>query len=88
MVKKRKYIIKRSGSKKICVSKISRQKVKMINCRKQLADDLMRGCPEELREDHQAIAVAIRRGDSPSKILDMKESNEWPDTYIWLKSRL
>jgi hypothetical protein len=56
--------------------------------RKQIAEDLMRDCPDELEPDHQEIADAILRGDTWAEILDMEETNAWPDTYVWLKTQI
>lgn len=56
--------------------------------RNQIAEELLRGCPEECLEDHEAIAEALRRGDSTEQILQMRETNDWPETYVWLKGEL
>lgn len=56
--------------------------------RNQIANELLRGVPDESREDHEAIAEALRRGDSASDILGMREANDWPETYVWLRTEL
>lgn len=56
--------------------------------RNEIATELLRGVPEESREDHEAIAAALRRGDSADDILSMREVNDWPETYSWLKTEL
>lgn len=56
--------------------------------REQIATELLRDCPQESLEDHQAIAAALLRGDSPEQILNMTELDNWPETYSWLKGEL
>lgn len=56
--------------------------------RNQIAAELLRGCPEESLEDHEAIAAALRRGDSAAQMLSMPETYNWPETYVWLKGEL
>lgn len=56
--------------------------------RNQIADELLRDVPDESREDHEAIADAIRRGDAAEQILAMPETDRWPETYSWLKGEL
>jgi hypothetical protein len=56
--------------------------------REQIATELMKGCPTESREDHEAIAEAVRAGESVESILKMDEVDRWPETYAWLKSAL
>ena len=56
--------------------------------RDKMASELMRGCPDESRADHEAIAVMIRAGESRTKILTSPEADLWPDTYIWLRDML
>ena len=56
--------------------------------RKRIATELLEGCPDESRVDHETIAHAILRGDSPDDILDMPEVDRWPETYVWLKTEL
>lgn len=56
--------------------------------RKLIAAELLDGCPDESLADHQEIAAAIARGDSREKILAMPTLNEWPDTYVWVKTHL
>ncbi len=53
--------------------------------RKQIAAELLDGVPEESREDHAKIARAITDGVPFEKILAMRETNDWPSTYSWLK---
>lgn len=55
--------------------------------RKQIAAELMDGVPEDSREDHEKIALAIINGEPFEKILEMRETNEWPSTYSWLKTK-
>ncbi len=55
--------------------------------RKQIAAELMDGVPEESREDHERIARAIIEGVPFDKILAMRETNDWPATYSWLKTK-
>jgi hypothetical protein len=52
--------------------------------RKQIAKDLLKGCPTTSRQDHAVIARAVSRGDSLSQILNLPETGRWPDTYTWL----
>lgn len=59
-----------------------------MTSRNQIADELLRGCPEESLEDHQNIAAAIRDGEPAEQILAMAETNNWPETYVWLKQAL
>ncbi len=59
-----------------------------MKTRKEIADELMTGCPDGLISDHRIVAEAITRGDSPEKILAMPELNNWPDSYSWVKSEL
>ena len=54
----------------------------------QLASELLRDCLDGSLGDHQAIAAALIRGDTPAEILDMPECDQWPETYIWLKNNL
>ena len=56
--------------------------------RKQIAAELMHGVPDESRDDHQKIAYAILAGETVEKILEMRETNDWPSTYAWLKTKL
>ena len=55
--------------------------------RKQIAAELMDGVPEESRSDHEAIARAIIDGTPFDQILEMRETNDWPSTYSWLKTK-
>ncbi len=55
--------------------------------RKQIAAELMDGVPAESRADHEKIARAIIEGEPFEKILDMRETNCWPSTYDWLKTK-
>ncbi|MEN6421127.1 MAG: hypothetical protein ABFD76_04205, partial [Smithella sp.] len=64
--------------------------------RKQIATELMTGCQrdEDWGEDertpwtdHQAIADAIISGKSVDEILNMREMENWPDTYVWVKNQ-
>lgn len=55
--------------------------------RKQIATELLDGVPEESREDHETIALAIIEGVPFEKILAMRETNAWPATYSWLKTK-
>lgn len=52
----------------------------------RIANELLRGCPDESLADHERIARALRRGDSKEQILCMSELNNWPETYTWLKA--
>ena len=54
--------------------------------RNEIATDLMRCCPDDLKPSHQKIADAIENGKPVDDILDM--CDDWPDTYIWLKNEL
>ena len=47
----------------------------------------MDGVPEESRSDHEAIARAIIDGTPFDQILEMRETNDWPSTYSWLKTK-
>ena len=55
-----------------------------MKTRIQIADELINGCPDEMREDHEHIASLIRSGASKAEIESDKILNEWPDTYFWL----
>lgn len=49
----------------------------------------MIGCPDDLESDHQVIADALNdESVSIAQILDMAETNAYPDTYVWLKTEL
>lgn len=52
--------------------------------RDEIAAQLLDGCPDDCRADHETIAAAIRRGDTWAEILSMPETDRWPDTYTWL----
>ena len=54
----------------------------------RIADELMDCCPDESFNDHNAIAEAIRKGKTRESILNMKETNAYPDTYSWLETEL
>lgn len=56
--------------------------------RKQIAKELLKGCPAESFDDHKAIAAAIIAGDSKDQLLVMPEVNRWPETYVWLQDNL
>lgn len=56
--------------------------------RNELATEILRDCPSEALADHEAIAAALRRGDSPSSILTMDQLDRWPETYSWIKAEL
>ena len=62
----------------------------MLNTQKrnEIAVKLLEGCPDESRNDHEAIAAAIRCGASVEAVLAMPEVNRWPDTYCWLGDAL
>jgi hypothetical protein len=53
-----------------------------------LADELLRDCPDESLQDHEAVAAAIRRGESRDRILRLPELNRWPETWAWVKSHI
>jgi hypothetical protein len=55
--------------------------------RQKIAEELMDSCPDDLAADHQVIADAITAGCSIDYILGMTETNAWPDTYVFLRSR-
>ena len=56
-----------------------------------IADELRRALPgdisDEERVDHESIAAQVESGASLSEIREM-DDGQWPDTYVWLKSRL
>ncbi len=56
--------------------------------RSRIASELLRGCPDESREDHESIAKMLRRGDLATDILSSPECDRWPETYVWLKGEL
>ena len=62
----------------------------MLNTQKrnEIAAQLLEGCPEESRNDHEEIARAIRIGTSVDAIMAMPEVDRWPDTYCWLRGVL
>ncbi len=53
--------------------------------RDSIAGELMQGCPEEGREDHETVAQAILLGWGIDSIMGMEELNRWPETYSWLR---
>jgi hypothetical protein len=53
-----------------------------------LANELMQGVSIDAREDHEAIAEALRRGDTAQEILGMAELDRWPETYSWLRNEI
>ena len=53
-----------------------------------IAAELMRDCMEGLVQDHEEIAQAIRSGKSFQEICDTTCIEEYPDTYIWVKTML
>lgn len=55
-----------------------------IETRKQLADELLRGCPKESLEDHQRIASRILMGATLDEVITDEEAEAYPDTYHWL----
>lgn len=59
-----------------------------MKTRYEIADELLKDCPAESLEDHQNIAAAIKRGDNRDDILNMAETDRWPETYVWLKGEL
>lgn len=59
-------------------------KQQQIQTRAEIADELMRNCPSETLEDHEAIADAICGGVSLTDLLEMPEVNRWPETCLWL----
>lgn len=56
--------------------------------RSELAAELLRDCPEESMSDHQIIADAILFGHTLTVMLSMREVNNWPETYSWLKAEM
>ncbi len=54
----------------------------------KIADELMNGCPDELFDDHQEIASAIRAGKSFDEICASTNIDQWPETYVWVKTEL
>lgn len=66
---------------------LERQETNMIT-REALTDEFLEGCPDVALPEHQAIADAIRRGDSAEHILDMPGIDYRPWSYVWLKNRL
>lgn len=59
-----------------------------MKTRGQIAKELLKNVPKELKKDHLIIANAIKQGKSLDYILNMKETDNWPDTYFWIKSEL
>ena len=55
---------------------------------KALAIQLLEKCPVNAFEDHEIIANALLSRNKPSDTLKMSEVDNWPETYVWLKSRL
>lgn len=56
--------------------------------RRQLVAELLKGVKEDARKDHNKIAQCILNGDSKEQILQMKETNQWPETYVWIKNNM
>lgn len=52
----------------------------------ELAAEMMNGCPEENRAEHEIIAAALRAGDVDGALMGAGES--LPETYTWLKSEI
>ena len=60
-----------------------------MNPRIELVHELELACPpNDHLADFEAIAAALKRGDSEASILFMPEVFRWPDTYQWLRERL
>ena len=56
--------------------------------RQEIANELLRNCPAECLEDHEVIAQAILDGKGKDAILDMPETDRWPETWSWLNCEL
>lgn len=56
--------------------------------RKQIAQELMAGCPVESKRDNKQIAAAIIAGKSFDEIDATTKINDWPETYVWLKNEM
>lgn len=52
--------------------------------RDEIANELLNGCPDELRAEHEAISDRITTGADWADILDAAEN--LPETYVWLKN--
>ena len=50
-----------------------------------IADEMMKDCPEETREQHERIAERLRERNIEAAI---NLSNSLPETYYWLKTEL
>lgn len=56
--------------------------------RTELAVELLRDCPNDVRADHEAVADAIRNGATWDELEQMPELNSYPESYIWVKTRI
>ena len=55
---------------------------------KRIANELLSCCPDDSESEHQIIANAILRDETREFILNMEETNSYPDTHSWLESEL
>lgn len=53
--------------------------------RESIATELLAGCPDESRADHEAVASAIRNGGTWDELSAMPELNRWPESYTWVR---
>lgn len=56
--------------------------------RAEIADEMLRGCPEEARADHIVLSDMVRDGVAVETILGTAEAERWPCTYVWLRTAL
>ena len=52
--------------------------------RNEIANELLRDCPEESNSDHEILAELIRGQVPWETILNRPEAERWPETYRWL----
>jgi len=56
--------------------------------KENIINRLMFCCPTGSKNDHWAVARAIKSGATWETISQMKELNDWPETYVWLKAEM
>ncbi len=54
--------------------------------RNKLAVDILTDCTPGAMADHKVIAMAILEGRPIDDVLNMKETNDWPETYNFIKA--
>jgi hypothetical protein len=56
----------------------------------KIAEELSNGLQQNdpSYDDHAAISNAIKNGITKGRILEMRETNNWPDTYVFLDDHM